>query len=37
MSDQLIGQGGQRSIAFNVQGLPQGWNSCCVRRATEAD
>jgi len=24
-------------MAGNVRGLPQGWNCCCVRPATEAD
>jgi hypothetical protein len=24
-------------ITPNVQGLPQGWDCCCVRPATEAD
>jgi len=28
---------GDSKIAANVRGLPQGWNSCCVRPATEAD
>jgi len=25
------------NMAGNVRGLPQGWDCCCVRPATEAD
>jgi hypothetical protein len=25
------------TITAKVRGLPQGWNCCCVRTATEAD
>jgi len=28
---------GRPTIGYNVRGLPQGWNCCCVCPATEAD